>query len=359
MITLHILIVHVNYACHISFARNNMVLSTYEKQRILYYHRDRLLPSQILSALKVEGIVTTRQTIARFIKRFIATASIARKQGSGRPSKITERVIELVEKRMREDDETTAVQLHVLLTACDISISLSTIVRSRSQLGWTFRGSKYCQLIRTVNKSKRFQWVYLNYLEHLNNGFENVIWSDETTVQLESHRRHSYRKKGEQATLKPHPKHPIKLHVWAGISKRGPTPVVIFKGTMNADLYVEILQRGLLPFIRRKYPDSHRFMQDNDPKHTSRTAKAFFENENINWWKTPPESPDLNPIENLWHELKEYIRREVKPTRESELTAGITRFWDTVDANKCKKYIGHLKKVFPRVIDVSGAATGY
>ena len=119
---------------------------------------------------------------------------------------------------------------------------------------------------------------------------------------------------------------------------------------------ISILQRGLLPFIRRKYPDSHRFMQDNDPKHTSRIAKAFFENENINWWKTPPESPDLNPIENLWHELKEYIRREVKPTRESELTAGITRFWDTVDANKC---IGHLKKMFPRVIDLYGAATGY
>ena len=33
----------------------------------------------------------------------------------------------------------------------------------------------------------------------------------------------------------------------------------------------------------------------------------------INWWKTPPESPDFNPIENLWHELKEFIRREVKP----------------------------------------------
>ena len=47
-----------------------MVLSTYEKQRILNYHLQGLLPSQILSALKVEGIVTTRQTIARFIKHF-------------------------------------------------------------------------------------------------------------------------------------------------------------------------------------------------------------------------------------------------------------------------------------------------
>jgi hypothetical protein len=61
----------------------------------------------------------------------------------------------------------------------------------------------------------------------LESGFEDVIWGDETTVQLESHQRHSYRKIGEPATPKPRPKHPLKLHVWAGISRRGPSPVVI------------------------------------------------------------------------------------------------------------------------------------
>ena len=45
-------------------------------------------------------------------------------------------------------------------------------------------------------------------------------------------------------------------------------------------------------------------MQDNDPKHTSRAAKAFFDQNGVNWWHTPPKSPDANPIENLWHELK-------------------------------------------------------
>ena len=45
-------------------------------------------------------------------------------------------------------------------------------------------------------------------------------------------------------------------------------------------------------------------MQDNDPKHTSAAAREFFAENSINWWKTPPESPDANPIENLWHELK-------------------------------------------------------
>ena len=98
-----------------------MVLSTYEKQKIVFYHSEGLTPSQILSALKVEDVFTTRQTIARFIARFQKTGTIARKEGSGRPSKITDRVRELVERRMREDDETTATQLHTLLSSCGIS----------------------------------------------------------------------------------------------------------------------------------------------------------------------------------------------------------------------------------------------
>ena len=128
---------------------------------------------------------------------------------------------------------------------------------------------------------------------------------------------------------------------------------------MRAPLYIEILERTLLPFIRTKMPRRHRFMQDNDPKHTSRLAGTFLEDSAVDWWKTPPESPDLNPIENLWHELKEYIRREVKPTTKDELVGGIKAFWETVTVSKCRKYISHLRKVIPRVIKLNGDATGY
>ena len=100
-------------------------------------------------------------------------------------------------------------------------------------------------------------------------------------------------------------------------------------------------------------------MQDNDPKHTSLYAKEWIDNNEVNWCKMPAESPDLNPIENLWHELKEFIQREVKPKTKEELIQAIAKFWGTVDKNKCLKYIGHLKKVIPKVIEMEGAATGY
>ena len=127
------------------------------------------------------------------------------------------------------------------------------------------------------------------------------------------------------------PKHPIKVHVWAGISLKGPTDIIIFEGIMDSSLFVEILRVGLLPFLRDKFPERHRFMQDNDPKHCSNLVKDFLKENDINWWKTVPESPDLNPIENLWHELKEFIRREVKPTTKQQLIDGIKQFWTTVE----------------------------
>ena len=46
--------------------------------------------------------------------------------------------------------------------------------------------------------------------------------------------------------------------------------------------------------------------------------------------KRQQKSPDLNPIENLWHEMKEFSRREVKPWTKQELIDGILKIWETV-----------------------------
>lgn len=178
-------------------------------------------------------------------------------------------------------------------------------------------------MIRDVNQQKRLQ----SAIENRSKTFEDVIWTEETSIQLDCHRRFCCRKKGQKPRYKPRPKHPTKVHVWGGISWKGRTEVCIFDGIMDAEQYIDILKVTLVPFFQRIYPAGSKCMQDNEPKHTSKKAQQFVSENGINWWRTPPESPDANPIENLWHELKEYLRRKVKPHTKDELVKGILEFW--------------------------------
>ena len=137
----------------------------FTKQRILYHRQRDLRPAEIQRVhQETEGIVASRQGIAKFIGRYVESGTIARRSGSGLESRITDEVKKIVEEAMRQDDETTAYQLHVILTRPSISLSLSTILRCRRQLGWTFRGSAYCQTIREANKIKRLEWAHKNLL---------------------------------------------------------------------------------------------------------------------------------------------------------------------------------------------------
>ena len=176
-----------------------MVFTTYKRIRILHYHFQGYKPSAISRNLRAENLTASKRGIAKFLKKYEETGSIARRPGSGRPSKVTAAVKSLVEEQMKRDDETTAHQLHVLLKSKGFNLSLRTVLRCRTTLGWTFRGSAYCQLIRDVNKQKRLEWAR----ENVQLDWGNVVWTDECTVQLETHRRFCCRKLGERPKNKP------------------------------------------------------------------------------------------------------------------------------------------------------------
>ena len=110
----------------------------------------------------------------------------------------------------------------------------------------------------------------------------------------------------------------------------GATNIIMFTGIMNAERLRTVFQAGLLPYIQNTFPDGHRLQQDNDPKHASGLIDEFFEENHVNWWPTPPESPDLNPIENVWGSLKQYLRNFYKPQNLDQLKDGIQCFWSTL-----------------------------
>ena len=176
-----------------------MVYSDYVKQRILVHHFNGIKSPTIQVMLRKEGIRTTRNGVYNFIKRYELTGSIGRRPGSGRRSKISEEIKRIVDEMMEEDDETSAYQIRQKLCAMGYNLSLRTILRCRKSLGWNYRGSAYCQMIRDVNKVKRLEWAK----KHENDDFEDVIWTDESTIQMETHRRFCCRKQSQKPRYKP------------------------------------------------------------------------------------------------------------------------------------------------------------
>ena len=176
-----------------------MVYDSYTKRRIVHYEQTGLSVRAIVKTLKEENIIVSASGVWKFIKRYRISKTIERKKGSGRVSIVSNDIKKIIDDQMIHDDETTACQLVQQLHNEGYSISLSTALRCRTSLGWTWRGSAYCQLIREGNKTKRLIWAR----EYLNDDFENVVFTDETSIQQESHRRHCCRKVGHPPRPKP------------------------------------------------------------------------------------------------------------------------------------------------------------
>ena len=124
----------------------------------------------------------------------------------------------------------------------------------RTSLQWTVVRTRFGPMISEKNQSKRVEFARMCI--DTNDDFENIIWTDESSVQLIRHSQTMRVKDGRERQLKPQAKHTLKVHVWAGISKRGATKICIFDQTMDAPLYIGILLDFLLPFVEETFQGS-------------------------------------------------------------------------------------------------------
>ena len=185
-----------------------MVYSDYTKRRILSYDSAGQSVGGIMKELLKEGIRASKAGIWKFLKKYKETGCIQRKQGSGRCTKMSEQVKKMVDDELEKDDERTGIEISKTLNENGHDLSVSTVLRCRKKLGWTCRGSAYCQLIREGNKVKRLEWAK----QHLGDEFKDVIFTDERSVQLEAHRRCVCRRIGHPPRPKPRYLHIINAH---------------------------------------------------------------------------------------------------------------------------------------------------
>ncbi|XP_025265594.1 uncharacterized protein LOC112638308 [Camponotus floridanus] len=138
--------------------------------------------------------------------------------------------------------------------------------------------------------------------------------------------------------------------VWGCFSWAGVGNLVKINGIMTADVYIDIINENLEEcLLKLGLEDNFIFQQDNDPKHTAKKSQAFFRSCRIKQLEWPPQSPDLNPIENLWAILDNRINKSGVTNKNSYFEA-LQLAWENLDPQHLKNLIESIPKRLQKVL---------
>ncbi len=194
--------------------------------------------------------------------------------------------------------------------------------------------------------------------------WSKVLFSDESQfcISFGNQGPRVWRKSGEAQNpccLKSSVKFPQSVMIWAAMSSAGVGPLCFLKSTVNAAIYQEILEHFMLPSADNHYGDADFiFQQDLAPAHTAKGTKSWFNDHGVTVLDWPANSPDLNPIENLWGIVKRKMR-DTRPNNADDLKAAIKETWASIPPQQCHKLITSMPRRIEAVIKAKGAPTKY
>lgn len=270
------------------------------------------------------NVSTDRATLAQRVKMCPRTfrrnmkiledgGSLKRKQGSGRPTKITgnnkKRLSQIALKNPTFSTQNVCNRFNVLTGS---SISKSTVFRSLQSSGIQKKLAKIIPKITPEQEKKRLEFcrIWKDF------DFSDVWLSDECIFQLYRNKIKLWSSNGKRPQ-KGFPKFSPKVMVWGALSFKSFYLEIIENGTINSRKYCNIIQ-NFVPHANALFPNGWILEQDGATPHTSHETRNFFMDNFLQILQWPPNSPEINPIENVWTVLKAFVEKK-NPQSKHEL----------------------------------------
>lgn len=157
-------------------------------------------------------------------------------------------------------------------------------------------------------------------------------------------------------------KHPLSIMIWGCMSRKAVGRIQVIDGTLNASRYIkEILEPKLLSSACDMFGQVSGFIfqQDGAPCHTAQLCKKWFMKSKVQLLTWPGNSPDLNPIENLWSRLKKLVAAKRPSNRQTLIEAVIASWYHIITPEDIEKLVNSMPRRCKAVVKSRGYPTKY
>lgn len=309
-------------------------------------------------------------TVSTTLKRYAETGSLVSKTRSGRPHLIGKQQSQelkrlVTDKRSRNRRLCTAGVQALWKKKTGKNVSARTIGRRLRTMGLNNCVARRKPLVSEANKVARLEWCEA-HASWTNQDWAKVLWSDESTFsQFQQNRRSRvWREPKDEwapSCVTASVKHSPSRMFWGCFSRQGLGPLVPLDGSVTGVSHVETLRHHAIPTLRRMFPlGDCWFQEDNARPHTAKVATAFREKNALYTLPWPSQSPDLNPIENLWAEAKRSLHNQKKkPSNVAELEKCVKKLWKAIPRETIENLVDSMPRRIQAVIAAKGGPTKY
>ena len=247
-------------------------------------------------------------------------------------------------------------------TSC-VNVSRQTVSRRLQEIGLFNRTSRKKPLVSSKNKKKRLEFAN-RYLNWTYENWAKVFFSDESKFNLFGNYGKNNVKRciGERFSAKCSKKTVRfgdgSVMVFGMFSSQGTTPLVRLQTRVNAQTYKNIVQDHVVPIIQNSGFDRATFMQENAPCHKAKVVMSYLSEQDFEIMDWTPQSPDLNPIKNLWKTLVVKVM-EINPTNTEDLGVKLQEEWSKISIEDCQELMYSCSRRCASVIESKGSFTRY